>query len=150
MNYDITAYCDECEAADSVYCIAGYTAPSVVWEGLRTPWQAALDGAAFREFKMSATEGLPRTQGNFIWLLTSHDLHAFVTIMDLRAYSAVESEMSAKRTPDYQKAYFLAFQHEVEMMALYPSMQKLPSNERIRFVFDKQSEYEGRAAALYE
>jgi hypothetical protein len=150
VTIDVTAYCDESETPDAVFCIAGYSAPFAEWVALEEPWRRALEIAGRREFKMGACEGLAETQRHFISLITSHNLHAFATIIDLRAYNAVASAMKAKRYPGYAYAYYLAFQHELEMVALYPAMQKLATEERVRFIFDAHEQYGGKAETLYE
>jgi hypothetical protein len=147
---DVTAYCDESEMTDSVYVVAGYVAPRADWDALAGPWTDALAAEGLAEFKMSACQGQDERQRRFLDIIAAHDLHACVSVIDLSAYYAVAEEMKRKRAPQYWKAYYLAFQQEVEMICTYKAVVELPTDERVSFMFDEQAEYQKRAQRLFD
>jgi hypothetical protein len=158
---DLRAYCDESVTADRqppTLCIAGYVAAAATWAEFEREWKAALAKESLTEFHMALCEngkgeyaGRGRAERDRIWrvffdILTSARIVGFGTVIDLDAYADLAHVFKAKRQPGFDDPYHLAFQHQVEMMAL--RMAEMRRTERILMVFD-ESHLEDNAARLY-
>jgi Protein of unknown function (DUF3800) len=160
--HDLRAYCDESETPGRAFSIAGYLASATVWDELESEWADALEDESLSEFHMQPCEQghgefkgktqaeRRRLQDHFIDLLTGSRIRGFVTAIDLAAYDELRSEVKDLRAPGYWKPYLLAFQHQLEQMALAVDDDGLPAHERIAFSFDEQKELQGRAKTLYD
>src|SRR5207237_398190 len=80
-------------------------------------------------------------------LLMLSNLRAYVTVIDLRAWKKSQATIDKLRAPLYGHAYFLAFQHQCEMMAL--DVRQFSEYARIAFLFDEHEEFQGRALKLH-
>lgn len=163
---DMTAYSDESESQQRVFCVSGYLARLDEWKKLEAPWAAALKEIQPRltkeilEFKMrdcvageNGYESLEppereEIQRQFIKLINALNVCGFATGVNLRDYGKVpQVAKDALTVEELQKPYFLAFRAQVGLIA--HSMTKMPRDERVSFVFDEQKEYRGRAKDLY-
>lgn len=73
----------------------------------------------------------------FASILRSMRSVGFATIIDLDAYDGLATAFKAKRQPKYHDPYYLAFQQQVETMAL--RMAKMRRTEGLSIFFDQRS-----------
>jgi hypothetical protein len=167
---NVIAGCDESEEPNQAFCFAGYIASEAEWQRVERHWRKVLGREELTEFKMADCvqgqgefrdrERWPRErrdalQRELITVLASHELHGLVTAIDLVAYRAVAEGIKARRRAEklkeahqYWRAYFLAFQHQVELIAVHVGTE-FPLAQKVTFRFDWQEEFQGRAQRLY-
>jgi len=160
------AYCDESEDTNGqrlVYVVSGYLGSPQEWFELERRWKRALAEENIPEFHMSWCENRLKhfepmereqrdhLQRRFIDIISATAIWGFSSAIHLQPYSALSERIRQNRGDVFAKPYYLAFQHQIEMMAIALDESPLAaSDERIAFVFDQQKEYEGHAKALYE
>lgn len=162
---DLRAYCDESvthDQAPNIFCIAGWVAHATEWRDFDKEWRRALKAESLTEFKAAQCAGgrgeykgrshadCHRTWRRFASILREMRTVGFGTIIDLDAYDGLANVFKAKRKPKYHDPYYLAFQQQIETMAL--RMAKMRRTERLSVFFDQMSESkaDARAKLLYD
>ena len=162
---DLRAYCDESvthDEAPNIFCIAGWVAHASEWRDFDKEWKRALKRESLTEFKASQCaggggeyKGRSRADRERLWKRFASILRAmrtvgFGTIVDLDAYDQLATVFKAKRQPKFHDPYYLAFQQQIETMAL--RMAKMRRMERLSGYFDQMSESkaDARAKLLYD
>jgi hypothetical protein len=160
------AYCDESEDTRGqrrAYVVSGYLGRLPDWIELTRRWNIALRDEGLTDFHMFKCEERQgqfankerperdRLQRRFIDILNSKDLelHGYATGIELQRYDAILEKIQRKRG-EFAKPYYLAFQHNIEIMAMVLEENKWPPHECVAFVFDQQQEYQGHAKELYD
>lgn len=171
---DPVAYCDESIVTGEVLVIAGYMGPLAQWESLDSAWKYQChhpnprkEGRRYspiREFKAADCENRTKIfrhwnnpadrkacAAAFAQIVSQSNLLGVATVVDLKAYRELVPSIKRLRHPGYWPAYFLAFQHQLEAMAKAANRAVgLPTTEQIAFIFDEQTEYQGRALGLWQ
>ncbi len=154
-----TTYCDESWTVDGAFVIAGYVAPLEVWTRFGLRWAEVLQSEQIVEFKMNNCQQGSREfkgrdreqrrllQHRLIDIIVSSGLTGVVSGLDLAAYETLAPQLRPLVSRQASKAYTLLFQHQVEATILL--MQRLPSYERVSFVFDRQLQHQSNALAIY-
>lgn len=161
---DLRAYCDESithDQAPNIFCIAGWVAHASEWRDFDKEWERALNRESLTEFKASQCaggggeyKGRSRADRERLWKRFASILRAmrtvgFGAIIDLDAYDRLATVFKAKRQSKFHDPYYLAFQQQIETMAL--RMAKMRRMERLSVYFDQMSESkaDARAKLLY-
>lgn len=158
----LQAHCDESHGAH-IWSISGFLADDSAWKTIFMPaWQKALDDTRLTEFRAAhcdtgqkAFKGLARLdraaiQERFIASIGSIRPQGFVTGINLRHHDALRERFDKGRSKSrFNDPYYLAFQHQVEMI-VRAANDRLADGERVSFVFDDQKEFKGLAKRLYQ
>jgi Protein of unknown function (DUF3800) len=161
--FDLTAFCDESLTEDlppRTFGLAGYAAPALVWGEVERQWTQVLTREHLTEFHAApCAKGrdefaqMSQDRRNVIWrefraVIASTGMHGFGSIIDLDAYAALTPTWQQKRPKGFTDPYYLAFQHQVELIA--SAAIDFPDTEQIRFVFDRRKQnQEQKAQRLY-
>ena len=155
---DLTAYSDESGTELRDFCVGGWLAPRSEWEKLKRPWKQALKDADLHEFKMrdcEMGEGLFKGRDNrrelqerFISLVMSIHAQGYVSWIDLRAMLEVAAAYNRPLLPGFRTPYLLAFSMQLQLMAHQLASKRVPDEERVAFVFDRQDQYAAKALVV--
>ena len=157
---ELPAACDESYEAGKVFCIAGYMASPATWLQFERQWRELLETipdipeihlsdlvARRQHFEGWTREQSQALQTEILRLLLFSNLRAYVTVIDLRAWSLAAATIAQLRPHRYDAAYLFAFQHQCEMMAL--DVPNFPPHQRVALLFDEQQEFRHRALTLH-
>jgi hypothetical protein len=160
----LVCYSDE-SWDNRAFVVSGLLGYLPEWVELERLWRTMLDKQHLPEFHAAKCE-IPREpferyerevrdlfQREFYGLICNLQLWGFCTAVWHADYKERWSEFEEHRrhaVGDFTHPYFLAFQHNIELMCLNLDRAGVPRNEPIAFVFDQQQEFEGRAKLLYE
>lgn len=162
----LRAYCDESYQNGRIYTVCGYLGMESAWESFQDNWQIALEeenvpfqkNSSYRVFHAADCEGgydvyqgidrsiRQKMQKRFADVIGQSTIFGFATGIVLGPYEKIETRIKAARGK-YSKPYFLAFQHNIELIA--EEIQSIPPEERISFVFDRNKELSGSAHEIY-
>jgi len=160
----VVSYNDE-SVDNRSYAVSGLLGMQPEWVELGRLWENKLHEHKLKEFHAAKCElrkppfdtyereTRDMFQEEFYGLLAKSRLWGFCTAVWQGAYDERWTDFEKWRfSPegDFTDPYFLAFQHNIEVMCLRLDKEKAPRDEPIAFVFDQQEEYEGRATQLYE
>jgi hypothetical protein len=102
------------------------------------------------EFKHWEWDDSQACYAQFVDLLRQCNLLGVSTAIDLKAFNRLVPSIKRMRHTGYWPAYFLAFQLQAEtVVEAADRAVGLPPEDRIAFIFDETSEYEGRAYELW-
>jgi hypothetical protein len=153
------AYYDESWTQQAAFVVAGYVASAAVWSTFESRWNEALHAERLAEFKMGdcdhAREQFKgwsiaerhRAQKRLISIIISSGALGVFSGIALRPYNRLTPTIRTLLHPKTWKPYHLAFQHQIELTAMV--IGQLPSNEKIAFVFDEQTEFQSNGLAQY-
>jgi len=165
----VAAYCDESEdkhppLTAQAFAVSGIFGHSVNVFDLERHWRAMLTKHRLSDFHMvdceNATHGTPYEwmsrdqrdclQRDFIGVIVNKaEVWHYATAIELEPYRA-RWELLERNRQYFVKPYYLAFQHQVEMIAKTLDAGGFPAGDCVAFTFDQQKEYEGKAKELYD
>jgi hypothetical protein len=159
------AYCDESEDSEgrTVFAVCGYLGAMETWRSFQVLWKEALFEERIPAFHASACDGghdafhgMPpdrraALQRRFYSIIRTVLIWGYASAVRLNHYDLVQARIRAVRG-ELSKAYYLLFQHQIEMMVFAAEDAKIPPDDQIIFAFDLQQEYQakGKARRLYD
>lgn len=167
MSLMNSAFCDESEnhSEPAVYTVSGYMGRGPDWFELGRKWRTALAKKKLTEFGFHMAQceagleppydGMSREYRNhlqqtFIEIINESHIWGYASAIELTRYNQIIDAIKKGREPGFHKAYYLAFQHQLEWCALELDRSGYPETECVAFVFDEQQEYQGNAKILYD
>src|SRR6266849_4482212 len=157
MALELTAYCDESGTQQHDFVLAGYLAPASVWLAVEEAWKRALEDAHLSEFKMSDChhgQGEFKNRGDrielrekFFSIIDAANLDGYAVRVDLTTFPEVREKLAGSIRQGYNEAYLHAFSALLQFLT--GLVAHLPRHERIRFVFDENDQFRGRALYLF-
>lgn len=167
MALIIVSYCDESEyhKTPGVYVVSGFLGHGPDWFELGRKWRAALqfEGLADVGFHAAACEGRQapfenmerperwRLQRKFIGLINDTPLWGMACAIELDRFRLPDIQEPMKRVlGPFHKPYYQTFLQTVGWMTDEVERGGFPKEERIAFIFDRQTEYQGHAKELYD
>ncbi len=148
-----------------MYCVAAFLAPAKVWDRLNQRWGELLSETGLTEFhtkdciqgtgEFAKYKGRRRDErdviyGRFLKIIIKAGVRGFVSIIDNDAHKQLSDRLGAIRSTGYDP-YYLAFQHECEMIALRLYADGIPESQSAHFWFDQRGEKQNaRVRELYD
>lgn len=144
MPKGFKAYVDASGNGDpDLLAIAGYVAPTDVWETFSKEWRSRLEKAGIRSFKMSQMTSRMEIAAHFYRLIEAAQPAAAISCVihtrELRqAVRNFPWPPEIRETARLENPYFFGFRAITDVFAQYQEHMKI--NEPVDFIFDDESE----------
>lgn len=158
MTLELTAYCDESGTQAHDLIVAGYVAPAVEWLQVEKIWSQVLERAGLHEFKMAdchhgqgefkGRENRIELRDTFLSVMDSANVDGFAIRIDLVTFDEVRTKLKSSIRPGFNEPYLHGFSALTQFMA--DLVADKPRDERIRFVFDENDQFRGRALEMFK
>jgi len=144
MAKEFKAYVDGSGTGDpDLLVLAGYVAPSKVWDDFSKDWQNRLSEMRISRFKMNEMVGRPEFAGYFYRAIEEHKISAAIScVIRTRELRKAVAEFpwpgDLNRPEGLTNPYYFAFKAITDSLSQYQG--DLGIDEPVDFVFDNESE----------